>query len=596
MIFRFTQNDLIRLKTVTYEQYAELKKLAATHVSQDGNAWDKEGIEQDTIKITDLAKKHVQKLEALEAEIEQEHFNAIKADHKAILEDAAGLIDDCIIYAYLQLYEEMQKKRQDENKKAPITVDLTTAVIPMGEEYTLAKSIDIQKDAARNKKDLLFYFSKNGLATFIKDNAIKLHLAELNEEEGAELLRTLDDTLTNSIYVNNDNLEGLQLYTPARRNALLPSPTYKILGGKTSNQMIYGTASTKLADGQFSMILGDMTRPAAHTTTWALMMDKYENLPAYIKNRIDMFDMSIISAIGSIALSQNEGAFPLRITTREIWAKMRGKDYNQKGLSPSQKQLNEIARRIEKMSFIRCALNITENIKDAYNKGDQKKIMQFQKAFPDTNFEIDDLSEFNVVINKYFLKAESAHVFDSKGKLLSGIYKIDEMPVIFNFSNAEGRLITTTNELIDMPFRMNENAFKFRDFLIKEIIWIASKDRKNPERQINNRLTIERIYEGASVPLPKDNYAQKQNRKREQQDRDMIEDILYYFCNNKRLEDDDHNFILRFRQVKGLKNKIIGYDIIPFSEKDPDYKNLAFPFSAKDENWLALKKEYGARF
>lgn len=257
---------------------------------------------------------------------------------------------------------------------------------------------------------------------------------------------------------------------------------------------------------------------------------------AKLNQRINAFDISVYNAITTnFFYWKKEYSGDLYITPGEIWRTMNGKTGNE---TPTNDQLDRVISSVNKMSSIRCEIDMSEDIVE-------KKIKLNGSTF-DT-----------LLIQGNLLLTRCVVIANEKGVKMRS-YRIREEPILYEYNSIKKRLIYFDYELLDTSDEVanTENVIEFRNYLILQIQLMKNGPRNN------NKILFSTIYQSTGIKPPeervkRENYTSETSyknkiRQERMKDKKKILSILKSWKKK--------NFISDFKEVK-KRNAVIGVTI-----------------------------------
>lgn len=248
-----------------------------------------------------------------------------------------------------------------------------------------------------------------------------------------------------------------------------------------------------------------------------LISISYEDLPATARKKLDAFDITIINHIGSMFYYQQQ-KFPkseLKITLRELWANIIGKDSGKVSVRPE--KLEMLRRRIERLSVTLLGMDISAELERGW-------------------YSLDDERLVSGYVKDNMIHATAVRFKTEKNRIVDG-YLFLKMPILFAYCLAKRHLITVPFDMMQIDGKVDEDTIKIRDYLVREIENIKNGYRKQ------RTFRLDTIYEKTGMIPPserlnKENYKDYDKatgksktyeanvRKAASSDREKIEQIL----------------------------------------------------------------------
>lgn len=260
---------------------------------------------------------------------------------------------------------------------------------------------------------------------------------------------------------------------------------------------------------------------------------------AQLSKKINAFDLSVYNAISTNFFYWNK-SYPgecMLITPQEVWRTMNGKTGSE---TPTDEQVKKVVKSIEKMSTIRCEIDLSEEINANMIK----------------NIDNDLISgglRSNLLYTSY------GWATTEKGVKIEG-FQIKEEPILYTYNSIKNHLIYFEYNLLDTSDEIGNtsNVIEFRNYLIIQIQLMKSKRRNN------NRILFDTIYEYTGIDSPekrvkREKYSSESSYKNKiRQERLKDKGKILAVLRSWKKKD---NFISDFAEVK-KGNSVIGVDII----------------------------------
>lgn len=199
----------------------------------------------------------------------------------------------------------------------------------------------------------------------------------------------------------------------------------------------------------------------------------YEGEPVtYNRQRIQRYDENVLNTICTLKQCGNN-----HMTIPDIFRTMQGN----KAQYPTQKQADRIRESIRKLASTRVYIDVTQEVNAKYK-------------LPDDRLKTDDRLK-KVVIDEALLVYTGIEAATVNG-LSTYALTLDKMPILFEYSQAKGEIVSYPIELLDVPVNENETITAIKFYLLKQIHLITKGQRNNP------CINYESMYSSVGVPVP----------------------------------------------------------------------------------------------
>lgn len=506
MIFRLTGQEQEQV-TKLYEKL--LEGIAHKKPSLNGSLLD--------IVNSDFYKLMVQ--------IETERYEAINEPNE-ILENAKERINDAILYEYAANVgiDEEQSKEKPVLMLTDDYINIADWTDCVAWYYKHEKFLKMLEEPPQEP---LFLFARSGIEKHIRKNVICSHIDALKGTPGAQDLEELiKDCLDNSKYIIDDSKVKQDVnqsikpfisngaYTGVRR--VLNVPQYTAMNSLVSTKIVSSAPKSSKKDipGQYTMQWDIQEKDLVYFAAVDFKADK--NIS--VDTKIDLYDIAIINAIGSLYIAHKAQApgeecclIPL-----DIWRFMNGKRPNEKvKMSPNQEAM--LVSRIEKLRRSFFYMDLKSQI--------EKYGFTFDKRFTQNNGIVDD-TLLNLT-KKVIQTTRNGQVTDG--------YKVNTEPILFTYSRCRKQIITVNRELLNVTGAagsksIGEHTIAFTNYLLKRI------ENYRKGFLSSNIVKLETIYKETGIVSPKErvireNYANEKTyaeaiRKERARDCKEIDNIL----------------------------------------------------------------------
>lgn len=502
MIIKYTEEQLTHIEQIRAKHTAGIQEAAAAKREAAPNSDErKEAI--NTLQKLLLAQE--MELLSYTDKCQQEYFQQYLAGNPdAIIEDAkkqVQLVIASIHKEYIEGDEIIKYKLSDWQHMPMITVKNKT---PLLRSDYIAQAVQIE---------------------------LKLHTAALQEDQErlAELTEIIIDEITQSPYTDNsgvklNNKNGLpESIFLLRRSPLQDITTYGLMNDKTNAQLIQDDGVFRATpDGQYALTWAVNQAPQKKEAVPVYMALTYEGTEGKITKKLTGYDIAVYNAVATrfYYWQLDSPQKPLYITPQEIWRTMNGKKSGDGQAKPSKAQVKRVCASLDKMSFTRFQMDITNEIREF-------------------NLYIDDERITNGYIETYLLNSHKATAITNKGNIAQ-YYVVAEEPILYSYNRMKGHILEVPYELLDTSAKTSdtENVTEFRNYLLQQIQLMknAAEEKSGKYFKRSNVILLESIYKNTGILTPErraertaftsDSARQTYVRKTRKADREKIEGIL----------------------------------------------------------------------
>ena len=459
---------------------------------------------QDTSEARSALMMEIQDaIDAFKREEEEEAFKALRGDHKAILDNAraqVGLITK-------QVKEELLSFGTDEYRD------------------------DLERVEILRKKDGTYYVSSLYMFSVLRDE-LRLHRKALqeNKKESDALNKIIMDAVLNCPYVDKEDLEeiarGLETKvldtstvkkTIGHRTALDQLKNFWLMSAKTTSNItlnMYDFLDTT-PDGQLTMkFLIDQSaenKKPVPTTVLLTYTDKdlLKELQGTKKN-IKPFDRAVMDTIGSAfkTWEYSHPGEPLHLTPTALFRLMKGRQPGDKSCRVSDKQRQDLAASIRKLSSTEFTIDIKAEVNAKYL--DEEGLALLEDSGKLKGYYLTDR----------LVDAIALGAFDENGRRTPVEFVFSRKPILCTYCEAKGQYLSVPFEVLDVftDKSVTEHAIEIRNYLIMQI-----ENLKNPKGyRKNNKILWETLYKSTGMKDP-----QTRVELREEGDRNGENKVVY---------------------------------------------------------------------
>lgn len=459
---------------------------------------------QDTSEArTALVMEIQDAIDAFKREEEEEAFKALRGDHKAILDNAKAQVN----LITEQVKDELLTIGTDEYRK------------------------DLEKMEILRKKDSTYYISSLYMFSVLRDE-LRLHRKALqeNKKESDALNKIIMDAVLNCPYVEEEDLEAIARGLETKvldtstvkkkighRAALDQLKNFWLMSSKTTNSItlnMYDFLETT-PDGQLTMKWqvdqsAENKKPVP-TTVFLTNTDKElsKELRGPKKN-IKPFDRAVMDTIGS-AFKTWEYAHPgepLHISPTALFRLMKGRQPGDKSCRVSDKQREDLAASIRKLSATEFTIDIKAEVNAKYL--DEEGLALLEDSGKLKGYYLTDR----------LVDAIALGAFDENGRRTPVEFVFSRKPILCTYCEAKGQYLSVPFEVLDVFTDKNvtEYAIEVRNYLIMQI-----ENMKNPKGyRHNNKILWETLYKSTGMKDP-----QTRVELREEGDRNGENKVVY---------------------------------------------------------------------
>lgn len=466
---------------------------------------------QDTSEARSALMMEIQDaIDTFKREEEEEAFKALRGDHKAILDNAraqVGLITK-------QIKEELLSFGTDEYRD------------------------DLERVEILKKKDGAYYISALYMFSVIREE-LRLHREALqeNKQETDAFNKIIADAVVNCPYVDKEDMEtAARLELSAidtatikkkigHRTALDTLKNFWLMSSKTTNSItlnMYDFLETS-PDGQLTMKWqvdqsAENKKPVP-TTVFLTNTDKElsKELRGPQKN-IKPFDRAVMDTIGS-AFKTWEYAHPgepLHISPTALFRLMKGRQPGDKTCRVSDKQREELAASIRKLSATEFTIDIKAEVNAKYL--DEEGLALLEDSGKLKGYYLTDR----------LVDAIALGAFDENGRRTPVEFVFSRKPILCTYCEAKGQYLSVPFDVLDVFADKNvtEYAIEVRNYLIMQI-----ENLKNPKGyRRNNKILWETLYKSTGMKDP-----QTRVELREEGDRNGENKVVYASNNSRKV-------------------------------------------------------------
>lgn len=406
------------------------------------------------------------------------------------------------------------------------------------------------------KKGKRYLINATYLIDAIKDE-IRLHLKAFKND--AEALEKINSIILSVIYndksVNTEDLEkaarGLEINvvdtidvkkTSARRAALDKLKNFWVMSAKTINTVTLNNYDLlePTPDGQLTMKwLVDQSaenKKPVPTTVFLTNTDKdlLKELRGTKKN-IKPFDRAVMDTIGSAfkTWEYSHPGEPLHLSPTALFRLMKGKQPGDKSCRVSDKQRQDLAASIRKLSATEFTIDIKAEVNAKYLNEDGLKLLE--KSGKLKGFYLTDR----------LVDAIALGAFDENGRRTPMEYVFSRKPILCTYCEAKGQYLSIPFDVLDVftDKSVTEYAIEVRNYLIiqienmkngkgyrrsNKILWetlYKSTGMKDPHRRVELREEGDEKGEN-KVVFANENSRQTAIRKERAKDKALVDNIL----------------------------------------------------------------------
>lgn len=417
-------------------------------------------------------------LQALYDSIQQQRFDELGADPRAVLEHAQEQLPEIIEVYYDNLLKSVEIRDLDTYEEAGV---------------------------AKEKGDKLYFFPAFILSQIKEELSLHIAFLEKNDTESLQKLYDLIITeLSKSGYIFEDDAEK-EITPDAFSKALMPirAPlarviNFGIMNDKTTHIVDDEEIFKEEIDGQLKLNwVVDQSSETEVAYIPVYMALSYEGEDYKVTKKLTAYDKQVCEAIATryyYHKLQNPNK-PLHISPQEIWRTMNGKrNSGGKPHNPTDKQIKRIRDSMDKMRFTRFYMDITKEIEAR-------------------NLVIDDERIRSGNIETYFIKGDKITFLSEKGKEING-YQIDDEPILYTYNRIKNRVLFVPYELLDTSKFVgdSENVAEFKGYLLQQILLMKNaKEEKHKGKYFkrNDIIKIDTIYKGTGIQTPEERIEEK---------------------------------------------------------------------------------------
>lgn len=392
-----------------------------------------------------------------------------------------------------------------------------------------------------------FYF-KTDFAIDLLRTELALHAEALKDDtkKQQELFKIIIEEVENNPLTNNEKVD-LPLYEAkiknpnitrySRTSPLAIIKKYGLMNDNLTKHIIITEPFINNVDGQMTMLWTVPQGNKNKSPVLAYIALSYEGEEFKLNKKLKSFDKSVYEAVSNIyvrnIIANNEQVL---FTPQDVWRTMNGITDTKR--TPSPNQTKKICDSLDKMRFVRCRMDVSNELKANYLK-------------------IEDSRVVNGQIDTYLLSAEKIIIVNEKGKEYVG-YSINKEPILYTYNKAKGHILLIPYKYLNTSkITGNEgNTIEIRNYLLQQIYLLKERKRNN------NRILFSTLYKELGIESPeerilKENYTNNSSYKaalsrEKKKDITKITDLLTFW---------KQELIQDFSLVKKNRN-YIGVDIV----------------------------------
>ena len=207
----------------------------------------------------------------------------------------------------------------------------------------------------------------------------------------------------------------------------------------------------------------------------------------------EVYDGIVTLYVANESLFKTEG---ILFTPAMVYRAMNGLTETE---SVSEQAIKLVAKSLDKSRFIRVTIDYTEEAK------------MYNKNYEEAKYE------------GYLLNAEKITA-KIKGKEHKEVYKLMRKPILYDYAQVSGQVITVPMKLLNTrpKFNNTEDVIIIRGYLLKQIEWIKKREKVRVKRSEN--ITYEAIYK--ELEISKINYNDAMYKKKTHTTRTQVKAIL----------------------------------------------------------------------
>lgn len=422
-------------------------------------------------------------------QIEEAHFTSLETPED-IVKDAEGLINDAILYEYAANSSfEAENLKTIENIPVLLLTDDYIRISDLTDLVTWRyKQEQFMKVLEHQEAPPKVLFARSGFEKHIRVNVISRHIeAVKGTPKEKDLEAVISECLSSSKYIVPDEILKEENpfivkkngYTGERR--IVDTSKYTAMNSLVTTKLVSTKPRVSKNDipGQYTM-QWDIIEPK-EVFYFATVDFKHEK-DISVDSRLDLFDMEIINAIGSIYIAHqnsNPGE-PCYIIPLDIWRLMRGKSPNER-MHMTSKQEKDLVDHIEKLRRTFFSIDLKSQM--------EKYGFTFDERFSQKKGIAND-----TVLNLTAMAIQTAR----NSKIVTDGYRVNTEPILFTYSRRRKQIITVERELLNVTEDKNlgENTLPFRNYLLRRIASYKSGHLSN------NIIKLETIYRDTGVKEP----------------------------------------------------------------------------------------------
>ena len=472
--------------------------------------------------IAEFDRKSQERFNQILIESNKKRFRTLDTAQK-IIADAKAMIEDTIMYLYAEatmfipggtMKNEVVEVQAPTNKLKEIS-------------YLIWDQAKFYKEDPNTRENPILKMDKKGVGNYLSYNIIPQYLTALEEiatdsnKHIRELEKVFINSLNSSPFVIDVKGEEVPFIITNQIGArrILDVKQYTAMNTLVSTKMVNSMPKPSKKDipGQYTMQWDIKEKDLVYFAAVDLKNDK--NISA--DTRIDLNDMAIINAIGSlyIAHKKENPEEDYYFIPLDIWRFMNGKEPNAKvKMSPNQEK--NLIDRIEKLRRSFFYIDLKSQM--------QKYGLTFDSRFTQSKGVADD-SLLN--LTKMAIKTAK------NGQITDG-YRVNTEPILFTYSRCRKQIITVERSLLNVnDTNMGEHSIAFTNYLLRRV----ENYRKGFLK--SNRLKLETIYKDKGINSPservhKERYTSENAynvaiRKERAKDCKLIDGILKEWKNRK---------------------------------------------------------------